>query len=393
MQPLKIVKSNSTASSIGSPTKMSRPLSEIGSTERRRNSPSYNQATKVSRDGTARRSPFADTPRQKMVASKESSPFDSSPLQQQRSPRMFWEDRASPSRFGSENSPERPERSASPTGTSSHRRSSIENLKKASRVKNSTMYARETKHNYDPSSSPVIERPLSNRGWGGNFQNNVFTRFDSLRKENNPLRSPTDADLSPSRIPGPSPGPSAINTSGSFESDQSHWPEDEDDARVATPRAQPRHAKSVTFQTSPPEINEYEQQTPEPSSIASGSREGSYDSEDYEDNSFERTSSVDEDSFDASLEDTDKTPVVLPEDWRHMSPEVARSHLANDYDDVFEDDDEVTERHETISPASWCAILQERARRFRWSGRCSRACKQHSTFSPFSAPSRFGVQG
>ncbi|OBW69366.1 MAG: Uncharacterized protein AUREO_005720 [Aureobasidium pullulans] len=356
VQPLKIVKSNSTASSIGSPTKMSRPLSEIGSTERRRNSPSYNQATK------------------KMVASKDSSPFDSSPLQQQRSPRMFWEDRASPSRFGSENSPERPERSASPTGTSSHRRSSIENLKKASRVKNSTMYARETKHNYDPSSSPVIERPLSNRGWGGNFQNNVFTRFDSLRKENNPLRSPTDADLSPSRIPGPSPGPSAINTSapssprrdipsptkssltsnsrfaGSFESDQSHWPEDEDDARVATPRAQPRHAKSVTFQTSPPEINEYEQQTPEPSSIASGSREGSYDSEDYEDNSFERTSSVDEDSFDASLEDTDKTPVVLPEDWRHMSPEVARSHLANDYDDVFEDDDEVTERHETISP-------------------------------------------
>ncbi|KAI4722088.1 DUF1709-domain-containing protein [Aureobasidium sp. EXF-10727] len=350
VQPLKIVKSNSTASSIGSPTKMSRPLSEIGSTERRRNSPSYNQATK------------------KMVTGKDSSPFDSSPLQQQRSPRMFWEDRASPSRFGSENSPERPERSASPTGTSSHRRSSIENLKKASRVKNSTMYARETKHNYDPSSSPVIERPLSNRGWGGNFQNNVFTRFDGLRKENNPLKSPTDGDLSLSKIPAPSAGPSTATSNpssprretpsptkssltynsrfaASFESDQSHWPEDQDDGRVATPRAQPRHAKSVTFETAPPEINEYEQQTPEPSSVASGSREGSYDSDDYEDNSFERASSVDEDSFDASLEDTDKTPVVLPEDWRHMSPDVARSHLANDYDDVFDDDDEHAERH------------------------------------------------
>jgi hypothetical protein len=315
-----------------------------------------------------------------MVTSKDSSPFDSSPLQQQRSPRMFWEDRASPSRFGSENSPERSEhteRSASPTGKTtvktSGRQSSIENLKKASRVKNSTMYARETKHNYDPSSSPVIERPLSNRGWGGNFQNNVFTRFDSLRKENSPIKSPTDAEQSPSRIPGPSAGSSAANTSApssprresysptkssltsnsrfaaSFESDQSHWPEDLDDERVATPRAQPRHAKSVTFETAPPEINEYEQQTPEPSSIASGSREGSYDSDEYDDNSFERASSVDEDSFDASLEDTDKTPVVLPEDWRHMSPDVARNHLANDYDDVFDHDDETTERNASIS--------------------------------------------
>lgn len=238
------------------------------------------------------------------------------------------------------------------------------------------MYARETKHNYDPSSSPVIERPLSNRGWGGNLQNNVFTRFDSLRKENSPLKSPTDADLSPSKIPGPSPAPSAASAPApagsprreipspikssltsnsrfnSFESEHSHWPEDEeDDARVATPRAQPRHAKSVTFETAPPEINEYEQQTPEPSSIASGSREGSYDSDDYEDNSFERASSADEDSFDASLEDTDKTPVVLPEDWRHMSPELASNELADDYDDVFDENDEITERNDANSPS------------------------------------------
>ena len=41
----------------------------------------------------------------------------------------------------------------------------------------------------------------------------------------------------------------------------------------------------------------------------------------------------DADSFDASLEDTDKTPVVLPEDWRHASPDNADRDL---YDDVYE---------------------------------------------------------
>lgn len=45
VQPLRISKSTPSVS----PNKMatSRPLSEIGNTERRRNSPSYNQATKV----------------------------------------------------------------------------------------------------------------------------------------------------------------------------------------------------------------------------------------------------------------------------------------------------------------------------------------------------------
>src|SRR6266571_2465667 len=44
-----------------------------------------------------------------------------------------------------------------------------------------------------------------------------------------------------------------------------------------------------------------------------------------------------DDSFDASLEDTDKTPVVLPEDWRHMSPEVANTSLANTFEDPFDE--------------------------------------------------------
>jgi hypothetical protein len=37
---------------------------------------------------------------------------------------------------------------------------------------------------------------------------------------------------------------------------------------------------------------------------------------------FEAESSIErDDSFDASLEDIEKTPVVLPEDWRFMSLE------------------------------------------------------------------------
>lgn len=82
-----------------------------------------------------------------------------------------------------------------------------------------------------------------------------------------------------------------------------------------------RHAKSVTFDHAPPQVNEYVMTTPDPSSIASESRENSYESEEEADISFEHESSIErDDSFDASLEDIEKTPVVLPEDWRFMSP-------------------------------------------------------------------------
>lgn len=83
-----------------------------------------------------------------------------------------------------------------------------------------------------------------------------------------------------------------------------------------------RHAKSVTFDHAPPQVNEYEMTTPDPSSTASESRENSYESEEEGDISFEHESSIErDDSFDASLEDIEKTPVVLPDDWRFMSPD------------------------------------------------------------------------
>lgn len=298
-----------------------------------------------------------------MLLHGDSPSLDASPFPV-KSPRLYWEDRATFSPPpASENSPER---SLSPEVT--RRRSSLERLKSASRVKNSSMYAKETKLNYDPSSSPGVERPLNNRPWGGHVQNNVFARNDSIRKENSPFNSPEkplhqrpeDQNISPSRIPAPafsrddmsasprrdsqlSPARSSMAALRRFspaleQGDSDGWSDvDEADQRVSTPRPHPRHVKSVTFNNSPPEVNEYEEQTPEPSSVASGSREGSYDSfaEDRDD-AFNRDPN-NEDSFDASLEDTDKTPVVLPEDWRNMSPDTARTDLVDEYDDVFED--------------------------------------------------------
>jgi hypothetical protein len=126
-----------------------------------------------------------------------------------------------------------------------------------------------------------------------------------------------------------------------FDPENGIWSDDEDstvERKLPEGRSLHRHAKSVTFDQAPPQVNEYEMTTPDPSSVASGSREGSYDSlGDEEDVSFERGSSMDhDDSFDASLEDTDKTPVVMPEDWRFMSPDNANSELAQHEEDVFD---------------------------------------------------------
>lgn len=97
-----------------------------------------------------------------------------------------------------------------------------------------------------------------------------------------------------------------------------------------------RNAKSVTFDAAPPQVNEYEMTTPDPSSTASESREGSFESAEEEeedeevDTSFDRDSSAErDDSFDASLEDTEKTPVVLPDEWRYR-----------EYEDYTEDEEE-----------------------------------------------------
>lgn len=335
-----------------------------------------------------------------MIVTREASPYteNSSPpsftLNKPASPRDFWSGRdsaMSPGRFNenSENFDEN--RSPSPPLTSSPRRSSIEKLKQASRVKNSNIFSLETKDAYDPTTLPIVERPSANRPMSQLFEANTFARFDSLRKENNPLRnsiagssperkvghkrsesqaninfsSPTKSPAgvplppSPEKQGSPSPTKSSLartsqfgfSPNSSFDPENGTWSDNED--RVPTPRALHRHAKSVTFHEEPPVVNEYEQQTPEPSVSAASDREGSWDSDDFDDQdiSFDRGSSLDaielqhgDDSFDQDLENADKTPVVLPEDWSRMSPDEARMDLVNNEDDVFDEEGEPTQR-------------------------------------------------
>ena len=301
---------------------------------------------------------------QKIFLTKESSPFNgSSPFNN--SPRLFWKEQTiSPkSRFDSENEYEGESPVLSP------KRNSIENLKKQSRVKNSSMFAREQKQEYDPTAVQPLDRPLAagrplstsvqGNAYGGNGLNGMREQSASPTKGHRrsesttkiPIMSPSTT--SPAKLPsqGPvvspykenasppegrvSPTKSSLVANGRFNSpkynpDSSIMSED-DEYKHQTHRTLRRHAKSVTFDTAPPTITEYEMVTPDPSA-ASGSREGSYESEeDEEEMSFDQ-----DDSFDASLEDTEKTPVVLPEDWRHMSPEAANTSLTDLYDDVFD---------------------------------------------------------
>ncbi|KAJ5084170.1 hypothetical protein NUU61_008749 [Penicillium alfredii] len=265
------------------------PLSEVSPMAQRRNSPSWNQTTK--------------TP------NGESPLYDVSPLNNTASPRLFWKGRDSPSPYakGAENQmPYDPEASYFPA-----RRPSLEDLKRVSRVKNHTMFR--DSQEYDPAQVYLPQRPLAaDRSPQRDSQMNLAK--SQLPDEMN--ASPVPRPPSPSKDQA-SPGKSSLSKGSrfgkGFDPQSDIWSEYDS--------AGHRHAKSVTFDAAPPQVNEYEMTTPDPSSIASGSRDNSYDSEEEEDISFEHESSVErDDSFDASLEDIEKTPVVLPEDWRFMSP-------------------------------------------------------------------------
>ncbi|KEZ44798.1 hypothetical protein SAPIO_CDS2909 [Scedosporium apiospermum] len=308
---------------MSSPTKkgaIPRALTEISPSEKRRNSPSWNQTTK------------------KMNFQQDSSPFQSSPLEAKTSPRVFWQNRNSStenSLYGGH--------SGSPSPL---RRSSLERLQKASRVKNSNILALEQKQEYDPTRIPHIERPLAKvqgNAFGGRGALGLRSEAPaaSERKGHQRSQSKTDIPLySPAKTAAPessqtdnppqtpkreqgSPIKSSLSTSrfkSSFDEATGTWTME---SQAETYRTLHRHTKSVTFDAAPPQVNEYEMATPDLSSIGSNSREGSYESdEDDEYNPFYHHHEGDEadDSFDASLEDTDKTPVVGPDDWRHDSP-------------------------------------------------------------------------
>ena len=305
---------------------------------------------------------------QKTVLNGDSSPFQSSPFNASdgnSSPRLFWQGRdpQTPNRFNSENLFGGSVRESSPSPT---RRSSIERLQRASRVKNSNMFAREQKQEYDPTSVPVIERPLAKQlqgnAYGGSgieglrsAERRTFGHHRNDSKSSIPLYSPTltktplktgaNGLRSPQKEPV-SPTKSSMatrqfNPKSSFDPENGTWSEENsgDERQLPPGRILHRHAKSVTFDAAPPQVNEYEMATPDLSSIGTGSRENSYDSgEEEEEESYIRGDSAEEeDSFDASLEDTDKTPVVGPEDWKHASPGPHNNgFMSGHFDDPFE---------------------------------------------------------
>ena len=357
VHPLRIQKNNNSTSSLPkpSPTKMAKALSEISPMGIRRNSPSFNHLTKVMLTWTSANKRQLTKYQQKSATGGDSSPFDASP--ENRSPRSFWKTResVSPTRVGgTENMPLQ----SQPSQT---RRSSIERLQKASRVKNSNIFARASENGFDADSSILSDRsfatgrPLSGNAWVSKSSSHNNSAQNSPSKGHRrsesttqiPILSPSksvQSPNSPSKL-GTSPTKSSLSSSSrfaealAFNHDTSIWSED-DERGGGTPKGTLRHPKSVSFDAGPPQINEYEEITPDPSSVASGSREGSYEDDEDEfdiDLSFERGSSEGhEDSFDHSLEDTEKTPVVLPEDWRFMSPEVANTELADTFDDPFD---------------------------------------------------------
>lgn len=233
-------------------------------------------------------------------------------------------------------------RNGSPSPT---RRASIERVQKASRVKNSNILALEQKQEYDPTRLPQIERPLS-KVQEGSFRASVSSGLRSDDSADNTITSidrssiislqptmPSADDTNATRTPSrdqASPTKSSMSPSkfkSSFDHETGNWTFDSSmgDHELPSGRSLHRHAKSVTFDAAPPQINEYEMATPDLSSVGTNSREGSYESfgDEYEDDgALYDPANIDhhEESFDASLEDTDKTPVVGPDDWRGDSP-------------------------------------------------------------------------
>ncbi|KAL4935516.1 hypothetical protein BDV06DRAFT_206799 [Aspergillus oleicola] len=277
-----------------------RPLSEVSPMAHRRNSPVWNPGARSAKNG------------------------DSSPFESPSSTRLFWQGRESGSPFqkNSENqAPYDPE-----AGLTTSKRPSLENLKRASRVKGNSMF-RDYNQEYDPASVYVPQRPLA-----------INRASPQRQSQATPTERPASADKVGPRPPSPSkdqvpPAKSSLSRATRFSTkDTAFDPENE----IWSDIDGSRFNKSVTFDAAPPQINEYEMTTPDPSSIASDSRDGSYDSEEDEgDTSFDRGSMDRDDSFDASLEDLEKTPVVMPEDWRFMSPENANDELVKEEEDPF----------------------------------------------------------
>ena len=248
--------------------------------------------------------------------------------------RLFWKGReSSPMSPGSENrSPYNPD------SISTSKRPSVENLRRVSKVTNSSIIAHEQQGDYDPANVYVPQRPLLGHRLSQRKPNDNNEVKETVREQS--VEKSSEIENTPKAAPLPDKDHASPNKSSMSKghrigeavrgSDGEIW----DDAS--------RHLKTVTFDAAPPQINEYEMSTPDLSMVTSGSHAGSDGSEEDEggelDLSFDPDLSGDrDDSFDASLEDLEKTPVVLPDDWRFMSPDNADDALVNEQEDPFTD--------------------------------------------------------
>ncbi|OWT43267.1 GTP binding protein (Bud4) [Pochonia chlamydosporia 170] len=332
VHPLRISKNTPTSSPKKMASALPRPLSEISPAEKRRNSPSWH--------------PYS--PKKAALPGNDSSPFQSSPLDSSTSPRLFWQNRNSENMLHGG-------RSGSP---SPNRRSSIERLQRASRVKNSNILALEQKQEYDPTRIPHIERPLAkvqgssiftSSSSSSGFRSPDSGHQDSDNRSSFSMMSPSKVSPTLPEIPQKSAGTSSKDQASptksslsptkfnknTFDPEAGTWSGHSSlsENEFSDGRYLNRHPKSVTFDAAPPQINEYEMATPDLSSVGTNSREGSYDSVEDEDEDLYDPAHIEVDeSFDESLEDTDKTPVVGPDDWRGDSPMIHQALGADKFE-------------------------------------------------------------
>jgi len=200
----------------------------------------------------------------------------------------------------------------------SPRRTSLENLKKASRVQNNKLLKQ---HLHSPSPSPTPSRPMSMppQSSGSPLKLDSTPLKSSLTSPkkadpNSPPRaqttSPKNATLTsimrgdnstPIRAPGRGKSSLLASYKVNGRSDIEEGTDGEDSTHTS-----PNRRKAVTFDEVPAQVVEYELITPVPS--VDGSPSMSYDSHD----------SDDDDEY-----DYDNTPVIEPDHWRDMPERVA----------------------------------------------------------------------
>lgn len=238
-----------------------------------------------------------------------SSPFPSPfGIARTSSPRAFWEGKS--------------QENNRPRGDSVGRRSSLEKLKRASRVQNNTKIFQK------PDDTAPPPRPMSYHGAGLSSPYNSpqlprnskiplpmpkkldpFVRPETPPKQATKLTSILTSPSTP-RMPGK---PSLISSyrTNNYEGEGGSYSEAEYEQVNRSPTRRP---KSVTFDKEPPDVLHYEMVTPDPS--VEGSPAMHYDSDEDEE---------DEDEL-------EYTPVIEPDQWERISPEDV---VPDSFEDTF----------------------------------------------------------